>query len=232
MWIQERWQRAWQWLTPAACTLCTATLPTTGNICEPCLVSLPWLSSACEHCATPLTDAEAGLLCGRCQQQTPSFAKAHALLRYAPPIDRLIQGIKYHDRLDWAQMLGERLAESVAPFANDVDALLPVPLHRARLRSRGYNQSLELARPLLKRLRLPLLRGVARTRATAPQTSLTGDDRAHNVRNSFTTELDLRGRRIAVVDDVMTSGATADALAHCLKQAGASHVEIWVVARA
>lgn len=115
---------------------------------------------------------------------------------------------------------------------NAIDAVVPVPLHRSRLRGRGYNQSLELARPLAKRMQVPLNLGIERVRATPPQTAISRAERRRNVRGAFAATADFSGLRIAVIDDVMTSGATVDAVAQCLRKAGAARVEVWVVARA
>jgi ComF family protein len=109
---------------------------------------------------------------------------------------------------------------------------VPVPLHRSRLRERGYNQSLELARPVAKHLQLPVIDGLVRTRPTPPQAALSREARRKNVRRAFAARADFTGMRVAVVDDVMTSGATAEMVTRCLRKAGAVGVEIWVVARA
>ena len=172
------------------------------------------------------------LACGECQQHPPAYASAHAPLRYQPPIDRLVQGAKYNGRLDWLDLLGRRLAVHVTGRAALVDAIVAVPLHQSRLRERGYNQSLELARLLGKRLALPLRHGLRRTRATAPQSQLSREERRQNLRGAFTATAGFDGMRVALVDDVMTSGATAETVSRCLLQAGATQVEVWIAARA
>lgn len=111
--------------------------------------------------------------------------------------------------------------------------LVPVPLHRARLRERGYNQSLELARVVARHFGLPLaMHAVRRVRATTPQTTLTSNERRRNVRNAFHATVDFSGKRVVIVDDVMTSGHTVNALARCLRRAGAVSIVVWVTARA
>ncbi|MEK7191520.1 MAG: ComF family protein, partial [Pseudomonadota bacterium] len=149
-------------------------------------------------------------------------------------VDRLIQNLKYHRQLSLARILGNLLAKHLdTNTAIRPDALVPVPLHPARLRERGYNQSLELARVVARRFDLPLTtHAVKRVRATPPQTMLTSNERRRNVRNAFHTTVDFSGKRIAIVDDVMTSGHTVNALAKCLRRAGATNVVVWVVARA
>jgi len=173
-------------------------------------------------------------LCGACQQLEPAFHATRAVFRYEHPVDSLLHGLKYHGRLDLARVLGILVATELASRGEiATDVLVPVPLDRSRLRERGYNQSLELARPIARRLGLPLDPfGVARNRPTRPQTELSCAERRKNVRGAFSVTNDFSGKNVAIVDDVMTSGATADALAAALKQAGARQVEVWVVARA
>ena len=233
MQIDRRLGRVRDWLVTPTCVLCGASTLRARHFCEGCEDSLPLLDSGCAVCATPLPGAAPGtLICGQCQRHPPRYACVHAPFRYAPPIDRLVQGAKYNGRFDWIDLLGRRLAEHVHARAGEVDAIVPVPLHRSRLRRRGYNQSLELARPLAKRLRLPLRRGIERIRATSPQTAISREDRRKNVRDAFAANVEFADLRVAVVDDVMTSGATVEAVARCLRRAGAITVEVWVVARA
>jgi ComF family protein len=226
-------KRIGAWLLRAACPLCGQAITPEQDFCTGCERALPVIATACARCAAPLDHIETtDAICGQCEQTPPVYAAVHAPYRYAPPIDRLVHGAKYGARLDWATLLGRRLAEHLVSRADSIDVLVPVPLHRSRLRERGYNQSLELARLLEKRLRIPLTHGVDRVRATPPQTTLSREERRRNVRRAFAAARDFTEQRIAVVDDVMTSGATADAIASCLHQAGAKSVEIWVVARA
>jgi ComF family protein len=113
------------------------------------------------------------------------------------------------------------------------DCLVPVPLHPSRLRERGYNQALEIARPMAARHKIPLaIDAVRRIRATSAQAQLPLRERARNVRGAFIARTRFDGRRVAIVDDVMTSGHTANSLAQCLRRAGAVDIEVWVVARA
>jgi ComF family protein len=172
--------------------------------------------------------------CGACQKKPPAFDEAIALFRYDTPVDRLIQALKYRGQLDQARLLGTLLAQRLqAASPARPDCLLPVPLHPARLRERGYNQSLELAKPVARALALPLERhAVQRVRATRPQMELARAERARNLRNAFQTEQDFHDQHIAIIDDVMTSGHTVNALARCLKRAGARRVSVWVIARA
>ena len=149
-------------------------------------------------------------------------------------MDRLIQNLKYHDRLELSRVLGGYLAGHLQCL-NDAppDVIVPVPLHASRLRERGYNQSLEIARFVAQALALPVnWKDAQRTRPTMPQTELSREQRRKNVRGAFMTGDAFTGRRVAIVDDVMTSGHTANALAESLLRSGAMEVRVWVVARA
>lgn len=233
VYVYDRIKNIQRWLMPAACALCGARCD--QDLCADCDRALPRLGPGCPQCAAPVAGiaCDAPAPCGRCQRRPPAYDRVRALYSYALPVDRMILGLKYGRRIDWARVLGERLANRIAASGSDIDVIIPVPLHRQRLRERGYNQSLELTRPVAARLDRPLvLRGVTRARATAPQTGLSATLRRRNMRNAFDVTRDFDGRRIAMVDDVMTSGATVDAFARCLKRAGAAYIEVWVVARA
>lgn len=228
-------QKIQQWIWPGNCLLCTAALPAGGDLCPACEQSLPRLTAACPRCAAPdaVVNAEESM-CGECQKQAPAYLFARAAFRYAPPVDRLVQNLKYHGRLELSRVLGTCLAEHLQSLNESLpDVIVPVPLHSSRLRERGYNQSLEIARFVAKRLQRPLNAGDAwRVRPTAPQTELRRDQRRKNVRGAFKTGAAFTGRRVAIVDDVMTSGHTADAFAASLLRNGARDVRVWVVARA
>jgi ComF family protein len=172
--------------------------------------------------------------CGECQKRPPKYVRAHAAYHYAPPIDRLIHGLKYQGKLHYARVLGNHLAQHLdAARASRPDAIIPVPLHRSRLRERGYNQALEIARPLARCLNVPVhFDHIYRVRPTATQAELPRKKRRGNVRNAFQIDRDYSGMSVSVVDDVMTTGSTVDSFAACLRRAGAESISIWVVARA
>lgn len=222
--------RAVQWLWPRLCLICAE--PSTRAFCGACAAVLPRCAHACVRCAAALPASAATHTCGECQQAPPAFAATQALFLYRSPISDLVVQLKYAGRLHLARRLGAHFAAALAPSVVP-DFILPVPLHRARLRTRGFNQSLELARPIATHLGVPLLvRGVERIHATRAQAELPRAARAKNVRNAFSLTVDLTGRRIAIVDDVMTTGETARALSRAVQAAGAAHIEVWVLARA
>jgi ComF family protein len=211
---------------PAVCVLCGSS---TGgaSLCAPCAASLPLLPSArCRICALPLTT---GKTCGTCLDHPPTFDAVFAVYAYAFPVDALVHALKYRGNLAIAPILADALAAATLPR---VDALIPAPLAAGRLRERGFNQAYELARIVARRLNVPVLAQACRkVTDTAPQAALPWKERARNVRATFVCDANLTGLRVAVVDDVMTSGATVNELARNLKRAGAAHVSAWVVAR-
>lgn len=216
---------------PPTCQVCGGAGARGIDLCLPCREELPWLGPCCNRCALPLPVAG---VCGQCQCHPPPFDAVLAPLRYQPPVDWLLQGLKFHGRLSAARLLGHLLGEALAARGTGLpDLIVPVPLHPARLAERGYNQALELARPLARQLGLPLAAGLCRrTRATDTQSLLPAAARRRNVRGAFTLTGPLPGSHVAIVDDVVTTGATVAELATTLRRAGATRVEVWAVARA
>jgi len=148
-------------------------------------------------------------------------------------VDYFIRRLKFHQDLPMARLLGQSLAASVAAARFRPDAIVPVPLHPRRLRRRGFNQSVEIARPLADRIRAPLIvDGVDRVRDTPNQAGLNRRERRRNLLNAFDVTADLREMNVAIVDDVMTTGETVRQLARALRKAGAGSIAVWVVARA
>jgi ComF family protein len=200
-----------------------------GLLCEACDADLPRLSVAgCPLCALV---SPAGAVCGRCLADRPPYDATFAALAYRFPTDVLVHALKFRGELALARLLGGLLAER-AGCGERVDAVLPVPLSAARLRERGYNQAMELARPVAAALGAPLeARLCERVRDTRAQTDLPWVDRARNVRGAFRCTTSLDGAVVAVVDDVMTTGATLAEIAATLKRAGAARVLNCVAAR-
>ncbi|WJW75722.1 ComF family protein [Thiohalobacter sp. IOR34] len=226
-WLEALQLRLWV----PHCLLCGGPGSDGLDLCSGCRRELPRPAAACPRCATPLPAGTGDRPCGRCLQAPPAFDAARAALLYRPPVDSLITGLKFATRLAHARLLGELLAERLAAEPRP-DCILPVPLHPARQRQRGFNQAIEIARFSARRLGLPLeLDSCRRLRATLPQSGLSSGDRRRNLRGAFGLQRPPAGRHIAILDDVMTTGSTADALARVLKAAGAERVELWVCAR-
>lgn len=214
---------------PPRCLLCGETGANGRDLCLACTAALPWNASACLRCALPLP---APATCGACLQKPPPMDETHAVFVYGFPLDRLVPRLKFHNDLAAGRLLSELMAEALGALPRPA-ALVPVPLHDTRLARRGYDQALELAAPLSRRLRIPLLADVLlRTRATAPQSELDAVARQRNLRRAFTVRADAAlPDHVVLVDDVMTTGATLEAAARALRRAGVPRVEAWVCAR-
>jgi ComF family protein len=225
-------------LWPSRCLVCDAPGLDGLDLCAACAGELPWNRCACPRCALPLP---VPAVCGECLRRevglarrgrAPALAGVHAAFVYAPPLDRLLPRFKFHRDLAAGALLAQLLAEAADGLPRP-DAVVPVPLHRARLRRRGYDQALELARPLARVLDLPLRDDLLqRVRTTAPQSELSAAARRRNLKGAFAVRSAIElPASVALVDDVMTTGATLHAAAEALKRAGVRHVEAWVCAR-
>jgi ComF family protein len=189
------------------------------------------IDPACVRCAAPLPRPG---VCGQCQRRPPAFDRAVAAFRYRAPLDAMVKRLKFHGDLQLARLLGSLMAERVVQSAEALpEVIVPVPLHPRRLRRRGYNQALELARPIARRLAVPLeWHQVMRVRATDPQTEVPAPLRSRNVKDAFAVTPGFCARRVAIVDDVMTTGHTINELAKALCRAGATEISAWVCTRA
>ncbi|HEX8874093.1 MAG TPA: ComF family protein [Nitrosospira sp.] len=212
------------------CLLCGA--ESRDDFCNPCRHGLPHLTrDHCTVCALPLTESR---ICGACLANLPAFDRSVAALEYAFPVDALLHALKYQANLAMARVLADLLAARIDHIDRIElpDFIVPMPLHPGRLRERGFNQALEIARRISKKTGVALLPGVCqRARDTPSQTGLPWKEREQNIRGAFTCEANLEGKHIAVLDDVMTTGATLNELAKALRKSGAAHVSVWVVAR-
>ncbi|MEW6174477.1 MAG: ComF family protein [Pseudomonadota bacterium] len=205
-------------------------------LCSPCEADLPWLDARCTVCAVPLSSR--GLVCGECLKRPPSYDHVEVPWRFAFPVDALITRFKHQARWPYGRLLGERLAHHLEhAFADGLprpDLLLPVPLARRRLRQRGFNQAQMLADWLSRPLGIATdARVLERVLDTPAQQQLDAATRRRNLRQAFAiaTGADIKGRHLALVDDVLTTGATAEALARLLKRAGAERVDVYCLAR-
>jgi len=219
-------------LFPSTCRLCRAAGLPGLELCSACLAELPWITHSCSRCGLPLPREADITLCFDCIKKQPSVDRCTALFAYRPPVDRWIQDLKFAQDLAAAGFLGELLASRMTPDSAERPAVVvPVPLHRKRLAQRGYNQALEIARSLSQKGYRLDPGCCQRHKATSAQSDLPASARKGNVRNAFSVSRLLEGRRVLLIDDVMTTGATLNELARTLKSAGAERVEAWVIAR-
>ncbi|MGH8113864.1 MAG: ComF family protein [Rhodanobacteraceae bacterium] len=218
-------------LLPSHCLLCGARGQGGLSLCEACAAEVPRNAVCCARCALPLETPAA--LCGRCVRRAPPWDAAWALFRYEWPLAQLESRFKFGGDLAAGRTLALLWCASSCPI-EPPQTIVPVPLHRSRLRRRGYNQVLELARPLAKHFGVRLRRDVLlRSRATGAQTELNAVQRRRNVRGAFAARLDGEvPEHVAVLDDVCTTGATLAECARRLKRAGVARVDVWALVRA
>lgn len=196
----------------------------------------------CVFCGTRTTRCE-GLICSGCDDDLPRiesppppssspFACVIAPVAYEFPVDAAVKALKFRRRLYIAPALAQLLRQAAIGLPDDIDAILPVPLHWRRKFLRGFNQARELALPLARQLGVPLVETVSRKRATPSQSGLHARERARNLRAAFAVRGALRYRHVLIVDDVITTGATTRELGKVVLQAGAERVSVLAVARA
>lgn len=223
-------------LFPPACPLCSRTFPCSWSepFCSGCLQGfLPLPDAHCPRCALPFSAAAGSVhLCGHCSRKPPPYTKVYSAGLYQQELRRAIHQFKFNNAVGLDRPLGVLLERALAkPLA--IDLILPVPMHRRRLRQRSYNQALLLARELGRLRGLPVAsRLLLRVKQSAPQQGLTARERESNLRGAFEVVKKLGGARVLLVDDVMTTGATARECAEVLLDAGATAVEVAVVGRA
>jgi ComF family protein len=222
--------RPWLDLASApSCLFCSAATEGAG-CCDGCRADLPWNRIACRGCALP---SASGALCPRCLRRPRRFDSAWSAFVLAAPIHSGLLGLKYHARFVEARVIGELMASELRNRAEPLpDLLLAVPLHWRRLVGRGYNQALLLARDIGKRLDVPVDSAtLRRSGAGRDQIGQSASARRANLRGVFSASASLKGRHIALIDDVMTTGATFDELARVCRKAGAARIEVWSAAR-
>lgn len=226
----------WLKITPH-CTLCLAAINTQNNpsdICSACQIDLPLIKTACSLCYLPLPFTG---ICGQCIKQPPVFHQAIAPYQYKFPIDSLITQFKYQSKWPIGRLLVDLLAKQlITPYQHGLDKpdyLICVPLAKKRLRERGFNQSEMLSIWLSKKLNIPMLNHIRRVKYTIPQQQLVAKERAKNLKQAFeiNLDIDITGLHIAIVDDVITTGSTANAIADILLKHGAKIVDVYAIAR-
>jgi len=240
-------------LFPARCIVCQRAVEydevghektgrLSSDICADCLDAMPRNEHCCPRCAVPLvSDYSTGghsneVLCGHCIRQPPAFDYSYSLFRYEGSIVSLIHQLKFSQKIGHARSLGSLLAETGTEYTNKYgmpDGLLPVPLHRRRLRQRGFNQSSELACSLAKTWSRPIMFDeVERERKTESQTGLNASQRKKNIRGAFRLTGEVTYDHVLIIDDVVTTGSTVNELASLLKKAGVKQVGVLSLARA
>ena len=237
----RRWSRQLphalaQALLPSSCALCGALCD--GAVCQPCHARFVTPTARCPRCANPVGVPDVGRECAACLSLRPAFDATVAAADYCAPLDRLVLQLKFGATLALAPWCARVLRDSVLEQCDFVlpHVLCPVPLGPQRLVERGFNQALEIARPLARALGIGLCAQLAiRARETSAQSGVSLEQRRRNLRDAFTLAPDalamVRGQHIGIVDDVMTSGHTVGELAALFKRFGAARVSNFVFAR-
>jgi ComF family protein len=205
------------------------------TICPACWQELPWLDNVCRTCAAPVIQPSTSPHCGKCLQKQPLMRITLAAVQFVQPVQALLYALKFSQKHFYAETFSAiLLAKIISSYQQQPlpEILLPIPLHNKRLRQRGYNQVLEIAKPLAKQLAIPLRANLAkRIRYTPPQAQQPLRERERNLKYAFAIEKNVTGRRIALIDDVYTTGATIQACCAALIQQGAATIDVWCCAR-
>ncbi|NOR43492.1 MAG: ComF family protein [Gammaproteobacteria bacterium] len=230
-------------LFPSRCILCRQTVRIAAinpniEVCRDCYKILPHNDNNCVRCALPLpVDIGSQILCGRCIKKTPSYDYSCSVFRYESDIINLIHQLKFGEKISYARSIGEIL---LASFESDLlekhgapDCIIPVPIHDRRLRGRGYNQSIEIARVMAKKLAIPIAYdAVVKKHSTLAQSGLNAKERQKNIKNAFDVINVENYKHVLIVDDVVTTGSTVNEIAKALKKNGVDRVGVLSIARA
>ncbi len=231
--LQQSFKSIINYLLPQSCFLC-------GHLsdlalCEYCLQSLPYLQHYCQRCGEELFTKDN--TCGRCLIEPPLYTQIRAIFKYEYPVDKLIHAAKFGQNLAILDFLGKEMSKQlIAQLSTKSvlpDVLIPIPLHPQRLRERGYNQSVELAKIIAKQIHVTLNYTVCqRIRNTPHQTILPSKQRRRNLHKAFViNNIPQHWQYVALIDDVMTTGSTVQEVTRVLLQAGVSQVDVWCCAR-
>lgn len=223
---------------PRICCFCASELRQSNiDLCSDCWGSLPFVVDRCYRCGLRLEQMNEAVLCDKCQNKAPVFSRLCALFSYDPPVNRLITGLKFNNQLAYGRILSELLMQAVETewYKNTPlpEAIIPMPLHKSRLRTRGYNQAMELVRSFRKQNKIPVLhRECWRERRTKQQSGLNAEQRRHNLKAAFQVSLPQPFVHVSIVDDVVTTASTVTALSMALKKAGVEQIDVWCICRA
>ncbi len=218
------------------CLLCLAPTLNKHLLCCNCEKDLPENTAHCVICSTPFSTIQAdkkNLVCGKCQKNPPNYTTSLIPHLYVSPLKQLIAHLKFHGNLSYVPLLAQNFINSVKHRKNNLpECIIPVPLHSQRLRQRGFNQSLELARIVAIQLNIPLDYSLCqRDKATQFQSGLSAKQRKKNLKNAFSVIKPHSYKHVAIFDDVVTTGTTVNELARQLKQSGVETIEVWAIAR-
>ncbi len=226
---------------PGRCILCLGYTRITDDICHSCREDLPWLGPQCSRCAMPLANPS---MCGQCLQSPPTFDECRAAWEYGYPVDQLISRFKYQGRRLEGELLSRLALDALLPHVKEKpDVIVPIPMHWRRRLQRGFNQADLIARHWSTALNIPLSSALYRQRYNPPQQGLSAKQRRRNLQSAFAIrecsrrllpvhlQRPFQNKHVALVDDVVTTSATANSAAAILRKAGAERVSVWCLAR-
>ena len=215
---------------PAICSLCNQYHRSTLAICEPCYELLTRLNSACRHCAMPLPDAIFPV-CGQCLRKKPAIDDVFTAYRFEEPLRTLLHEFKYHQGFYLRTFMAQLMLDALSCAAYKTECLIPIPMHRLRIQQRGFNHAAELTKYLGRRLKIPFdLSACQKIRHTEPQAGLSSKQRRKNIRKAFSASPQPY-QHVTLIDDLLTTGSTANELAQTLKNNGVARVDLWCCAR-
>lgn len=222
------------YLMPPTCILCGNNGYNSQDICKYCFLGLIKNNHRCYQCASIFTTPNpTPQLCGDCIRQPPFFDNTYAPFIYCGVLRYLITTLKFNNHYKNARLIGYLLANYLSQTAQLPEIIIPIPLHKKRLRERGFNQSTEIAKSLASHLNIPVdNQSCIRIRNTPHQTHVSAKQRHHNIKNAFALTQPIKAQHVAIIDDVMTTGATVNELAKVLKKSQVQRVDIWICARA
>ena len=220
-------------LLPARCLLCDLNCDDAEFICRQCHDSLPHYQSGCTGCGIILDNYGEKNLCGACILSPPLYDNMLALFEYEPPISSLIHQLKFNGNLLIARWLATQWITHLKKINKLPDLIMPVPLHHTRLTERGFNQALEIAKPIGHYFNIRIdARSCIRIKNTQAQSSLSASNRKNNLKNAFGLSHSISAQHVAILDDVVTTGNTVSEIAHLLRKVGIEKIDVWCCARA
>ncbi len=217
------------WILPHTCILCHRKSDQRMDLCSACESELPFIAHACPYCGLPIP-ANA-LACGQCIKQPPLYDHTFTLFTYQSPITKLIYDLKFNRKLVNAKVLGDLMAKQLK-ITKKPDCLIPIPLHNKRLRARGFNQALEIARPIAKKFKIPInFTSCKRIKHTDAQAMISKKKRKKNIKNAFAIDANFQAHHVVIIDDVVTTGQTVLEFARVLRKNGIQKIDVWCCAR-
>lgn len=220
------------WIFPNKCADCDNQIDRDLVFCSKCKAKLPFLINSCDQCGQPFANSEHAI-CGRCIGSPPAFDSCFCPFEFSSPISDQIRKLKYNEQPQIATRLGSLFSSMASSNNIDLpDALVYVPMHINKLQTRGYNQAFELAKAISEHLKIPLIRrAIRKTRPTSDQAGLTRLHRKSNLVNTFRINKPIPFKHVAIIDDVITTGATVEEISKILKKNGVDYVQVWGIAR-